>query len=175
MGPGQSPSKSPKAPGTVRGGRHGLWRCLGADVSGPGSLNFGAALHHDRNIERQTGFDRGPCRARRIYSDYQRSESYARASLPRCGPAFPKRTVCQLCSARINPCRQTPAAPRSLAAQQPKVSLDGFVADQNGNAGRLYPDLAALRLFQQETRTPAPASGVATGLKTLALLRSCRL
>jgi len=25
------------------------------------------------------------------------------------------------------------------------VSLDGFVADQNGNAGRLYPDLAALR------------------------------
>jgi len=25
------------------------------------------------------------------------------------------------------------------------LSLDGFVADQNGNAGRLYPDLAALR------------------------------
>jgi dihydrofolate reductase len=25
------------------------------------------------------------------------------------------------------------------------ISLDGFVADQNGNAGRLYPDLAALR------------------------------
>ncbi len=25
------------------------------------------------------------------------------------------------------------------------VSIDGFVADQNGNAGRLYPDLAALR------------------------------
>jgi dihydrofolate reductase len=24
------------------------------------------------------------------------------------------------------------------------ISLDGFVADQNGNAGRLYPDLAAL-------------------------------
>src|SRR5467141_4340811 len=23
------------------------------------------------------------------------------------------------------------------------ISLDGFVADQNGNAGRLYPDLAA--------------------------------
>ncbi len=84
---------------------------------------------------------------------------------------FPKRTVCQLCSARINPCRQTPAAPRSLAAQQPKVSLGGFVADQNGNPGRLYPDLAALRLFQQKT----PAPGVATGLMTLALLRSCRL
>jgi hypothetical protein len=25
------------------------------------------------------------------------------------------------------------------------ISLDGFVADQNGNAGRLCPDLAALR------------------------------
>jgi hypothetical protein len=25
------------------------------------------------------------------------------------------------------------------------ISLDGFVADQNSNAGRLYPDLAALR------------------------------
>ena len=25
------------------------------------------------------------------------------------------------------------------------ISLDGFVADQNGNAGRLYPDLAALQ------------------------------
>src|ERR1700722_19628629 len=25
------------------------------------------------------------------------------------------------------------------------ISLDGFVADQNGNAGRLYPDLAALK------------------------------
>jgi hypothetical protein len=25
------------------------------------------------------------------------------------------------------------------------ISLDGFVADQNGKAGRLYPDLAALR------------------------------
>ena len=25
------------------------------------------------------------------------------------------------------------------------ISLDGFVADQNGNAGRLYPDLGALR------------------------------
>jgi len=25
------------------------------------------------------------------------------------------------------------------------VSLGGFVADQNGNAGRLYPDLAVLR------------------------------
>jgi dihydrofolate reductase len=25
------------------------------------------------------------------------------------------------------------------------ISLDGFVADQNGNAGRLYPDSAALR------------------------------
>ena len=25
------------------------------------------------------------------------------------------------------------------------VSLDGFVADQNGNAGRLYPDLAVPR------------------------------
>src|SRR5438132_2833925 len=25
------------------------------------------------------------------------------------------------------------------------ISLDGFVADQNGNAGRLYPDLVALR------------------------------
>src|SRR5712664_4692903 len=25
------------------------------------------------------------------------------------------------------------------------ISLDGFVGDQNGNAGRLYPDLAALR------------------------------
>jgi dihydrofolate reductase len=25
------------------------------------------------------------------------------------------------------------------------ISLDGFVADQNGSAGRLYPDLAALR------------------------------
>jgi hypothetical protein len=25
------------------------------------------------------------------------------------------------------------------------ISLDEFVADQNGNAGRLYPDLAALR------------------------------
>jgi dihydrofolate reductase len=25
------------------------------------------------------------------------------------------------------------------------ISLDGFAADQNGNAGRLYPDLAALR------------------------------
>ena len=25
------------------------------------------------------------------------------------------------------------------------ISLDGFLADQNGNAGRLYPDLAALR------------------------------
>jgi len=25
------------------------------------------------------------------------------------------------------------------------VSIDGFVADQHGNAGRLYPDLAALR------------------------------
>jgi dihydrofolate reductase len=25
------------------------------------------------------------------------------------------------------------------------ISRDGFVADQNGNAGRLYPDLAALR------------------------------
>jgi len=25
------------------------------------------------------------------------------------------------------------------------ISLDGFEADQNGNAGRLYPDLAALR------------------------------
>jgi dihydrofolate reductase len=25
------------------------------------------------------------------------------------------------------------------------ISLDGFVADQNGNAGRLYPDLAELR------------------------------
>jgi dihydrofolate reductase len=25
------------------------------------------------------------------------------------------------------------------------ISLDGFVADQNGNAGRLYPDVAALR------------------------------
>jgi hypothetical protein len=24
-------------------------------------------------------------------------------------------------------------------------SLDGFVADKNGRAGRLYPDLAALR------------------------------
>jgi dihydrofolate reductase len=24
------------------------------------------------------------------------------------------------------------------------ISLDGFVADQNGDAGRLYPDLAAL-------------------------------
>jgi hypothetical protein len=25
------------------------------------------------------------------------------------------------------------------------ISLDGFVADQIGNAGRLYPDLAVLR------------------------------
>jgi hypothetical protein len=25
------------------------------------------------------------------------------------------------------------------------ISLDGFVAGQNGNAGRLYPDWAALR------------------------------
>ncbi len=25
------------------------------------------------------------------------------------------------------------------------ISLDGFVADKNGSAGRLYPDLAALR------------------------------
>jgi hypothetical protein len=25
------------------------------------------------------------------------------------------------------------------------ISLDGFVADQNGNAGHLYPNLAALR------------------------------
>jgi dihydrofolate reductase len=25
------------------------------------------------------------------------------------------------------------------------ISIDGFVADQNGNAGRLYPDLGALR------------------------------
>ena len=32
------------------------------------------------------------------------------------------------------------------------ISLDGFVADQNGNAGRLYPDLAALRQFIEQDR-----------------------
>ena len=57
------------------------------------------------------------------------------------------------------------------------ISLDGFEADQNGNAGRLYPDLAVLRhtayikdLIEQtgavlmrrktfEMRTPTPTSG----------------
>ena len=46
------------------------------------------------------------------------------------------------------------------------ISLDGFVADQNGSAGRLYPDLAALRHTSYMTDAIAQTGAVLMGRRT---------
>jgi dihydrofolate reductase len=46
------------------------------------------------------------------------------------------------------------------------ISLDGFVADQNGNAGRLYPDLAALRHTAYMKDTIEQTGAVLMGRRT---------
>jgi len=46
------------------------------------------------------------------------------------------------------------------------ISLDGFVADQNGNAGRLYPDLAALRHTSYMHDRIAQSGAVLMGRRT---------
>jgi dihydrofolate reductase len=46
------------------------------------------------------------------------------------------------------------------------ISLDGFVADQNRNAGRLYPDLAALRPTSYMRDAIAPTGAVLMGRRT---------
>jgi dihydrofolate reductase len=46
------------------------------------------------------------------------------------------------------------------------TSLDGFVADQNGNAARLYPDLAALRGTAYMNAAIAETGAVLMGRRT---------
>jgi dihydrofolate reductase len=46
------------------------------------------------------------------------------------------------------------------------ISLDGFVADQNGSAGRLYPDLAALRHTSYMKDAIAQTGAVLMGRRT---------
>jgi dihydrofolate reductase len=46
------------------------------------------------------------------------------------------------------------------------ISLDGFVADQNGNAGRLYPDLAALQHSAYMKDAIAQTGAVLMGRRT---------
>jgi dihydrofolate reductase len=46
------------------------------------------------------------------------------------------------------------------------ISLDGFVADQDGNAGRLYPDLAALRHTSYMHDAVAQTGAVLLGRRT---------
>jgi dihydrofolate reductase len=46
------------------------------------------------------------------------------------------------------------------------TSLDGFVADRHGNAGRLYPDLAALRETSYMTDVIAQTGAVVMGKRT---------
>lgn len=46
------------------------------------------------------------------------------------------------------------------------LSLDGFVANQNGNAGRLYPDLAALRHTAYMQEAIEQTGAVLMGRKT---------
>jgi hypothetical protein len=49
------------------------------------------------------------------------------------------------------------------------ISLDGFVADQNGNAGRLYPDLAALRHTAYMKDAVEQTGAVLMGTRTFAM------
>ena len=49
------------------------------------------------------------------------------------------------------------------------ISLDGFVADQNGNAGRLYPDLAALRHTAYMKDAIEQTGAVLMGTRTFAM------
>jgi dihydrofolate reductase len=49
------------------------------------------------------------------------------------------------------------------------ISLDGFVADQNGNAGRLYPDLAALRHTAYMKDAIEQTGAVLMGRRTFAM------
>jgi dihydrofolate reductase len=49
------------------------------------------------------------------------------------------------------------------------ISLDGFVADQNGNAGRLYPDLAALRDTAYMKEAIEQTCAVLMGRRTFAM------
>jgi hypothetical protein len=46
------------------------------------------------------------------------------------------------------------------------VSLNGFVADKNGNAGRLYPDVAALRHTAYMKDTTEQTGAVLMGRRT---------
>ena len=46
------------------------------------------------------------------------------------------------------------------------ISLDGFVADQNGKAGRLYPDLAALRYTAYMKNAIEQTAAVLMGRRT---------
>jgi dihydrofolate reductase len=46
------------------------------------------------------------------------------------------------------------------------IALDGFVADENGNAGRLYPDLAALRHTSYMHDAIAQTGAVLMGRRT---------
>jgi hypothetical protein len=47
------------------------------------------------------------------------------------------------------------------------ISLDGFVAGQNGNAGRLYPDLAALRHTAYRKEAIEQTGAVLMGRRTV--------
>jgi hypothetical protein len=47
------------------------------------------------------------------------------------------------------------------------ISLDGFVAGQNGNAGRLYPDLAALRHMAYRKEAIEQTGAVLMGRRTV--------
>jgi dihydrofolate reductase len=49
------------------------------------------------------------------------------------------------------------------------MSIDGFVTDAQGNAGELYPDLAALRDSAYMTDTIAQTGAVLMGRKTFAM------
>jgi dihydrofolate reductase len=50
------------------------------------------------------------------------------------------------------------------------ISLDGFVADQNGNAGLLDPDLAALRHTAYMKDAIEPTGAVLMGRRTVEIV-----
>jgi len=54
------------------------------------------------------------------------------------------------------------------------ISLDGFVADQNGNAGRLYPDLAELRhtAYMKDVSRP-PTMRIQQSMGRITFLLTC--